>query len=667
MPEFYVRLLKVKIVLCFALVCSLNIFAQNDALKTDLNKSFKKFDLVRINPNQALQRQIMGRQSLTIATAAQTFELNLIPNDLRSSRYRAEATTADGLRSIKKGEVTTYKGTVGDENDSVARLTIDDEKIEGFFDANGERYFIEPANRHSAFASKTEFVVFKKGDFINEAGFSCASETEEKIEKGLDYVFPNGFENRTGFKVIELATDADFLYVSATGGSAATNAEILSILNAVEGLYQRELGLSISVVYQHTWETQDPYDASSLNNMLNSFRNYWNANFPASQYPRDGAHLWTGKTNLMNQGRAFIGAICNPASAYGFSGRSEWVEAKVLIAGHEIGHNLGANHAEAAQSCTNTIMNANLSTLTPLTFCAYSRTEIANYVAASGGCLSPQASETRFDYDGDGKADLAVFRPESGAWYISKSTGGLSAFQFGQNGDKPVSSDYDGDGKADAAVYRNGAWYVLRSSDGSFFAVGFGIPEDIPTPADFDGDGKSDIAVFRPSTGVWYRLNSATGAFYAAQFGTSGDVPVAGDYDGDGKADLNLFRPSNGVWYRMNSGDGAFYAAQFGTREDKAVSGDFDGDGKDDLAVWRPSTGIWYILRSSNGSFQAVGFGLPDDIPTAADFDGDGKTDIAIFRPLNGVWYRLNSSNGAYFTSQFGIRSDIPAQSPYVR
>lgn len=667
MPKFYTRLFKIQLALCFALIFSLNIFGQTDALKIDLTKSFKKFDLVRINPNQALQRQIMGRQSLTLPTAAKTFELNLIPNDLRSPRYRAEATSADGVRSLEKGEVTTYKGTVGDENNSVARLTIDDQKIEGFFDTNGERYFIEPANLHSALASKNDFVVFKKGDFLNDEGFSCASETEEKIEQGINYVFPNGFENRTGYKVIELATEADFQYVSATGGSAATNAEILGILNKVEGLYQNELGLTINVVYQHTWETQDPFDGSTLNNMLNSFRNYWNANFPSTQYPRDGAHLWTGKQNLMNQGRALISVTCNPAAAYGFSGRSEWQEAKVLITGHEIAHNLGANHAEAAQSCDNTIMNATLSTLTPLTFCAYSRTEISNYVAAGGGCLAPQASETRFDFDGDSKADIAVFRPESGAWYINKSTGGLSAFQFGANGDKPVSSDYDGDGKADAALYRNGAWYVLRSSDGSFFSVGFGIAEDIPTPADFDGDGKSDIALFRPSTSVWYRLNSTTGAFYAAQFGTNGDVPIAGDYDGDGKADINLFRPSNGVWYRLNSGDGAFYAAQFGAREDKAVSGDFDGDGKDDLALFRPSTGIWYVLRSSNGSFFAVGFGLSDDIPTAADFDGDGKTDIAVYRPLNGVWYRLNSGNGAYFTSQFGIRSDIPAQSYYIR
>ena len=274
-----------------------------------------------------------------------------------------------------------------------------------------------------------------------------------------------------------------------------------------------------------------------------------------------------------------------------------------------------------------------------------------------------------FDFDGDRKADFAIYRnvSERGNWMLSRSsTNAFYAAQFGLPSDKIVPADYDGDGKTDTAVFRpsEGNWYRINSATGSFYALNFGTAGDIPVPADYDGDFKTDFAVYRPSEGNWYRLNSFNGQFVVSRFGTAEDKPLIGDFDGDGKADIAVFRPSEGIWYILNSSNNQFISVNFGISTDLPVPADYDGDGKTDISVFRD--GIWFRLNSSDGSFTAFAYGIAADKPVPADYDGDGKADIGVFRQSIGYWYIFSSSNGA-MQQHFGTSGDIPTPNAFVR
>ena len=65
---------------------------------------------------------------------------------------------------------------------------------------------------------------------------------------------------------------------------------------------------------------------------------------------------------------------------------------------------------------------------------------------------------------------MSVFRPSDGVWYLNQSFSGFAAHAWGFATDTPIPDDFDGDGKSDIAVFRpefDGAiadYFILQSA-----------------------------------------------------------------------------------------------------------------------------------------------------------------------------------------------------------
>jgi hypothetical protein len=241
------------------------------------------------------------------------------------------------------------------------------------------------------------------------------------------------------------------------------------------------------------------------------------------------------------------------------------------------------------------------------------------------------------DMDGDGLGDLIVWRASTGTWYwLTSSTGydyaHARGLQWGNAslGDQPMLADMDGDGLADLVVWRasTGTWYWLTSSSGYHYGAaqlrqwGNTTLGDWPMLADLDGDSRADLVVWRATTATWYWIASADHYDYdrarGIQWGVPGYVPVLADFDGDQRADLMAYRPV-GVFSWLTSSTSYDPAAarlkgisgNFGSTTQHVVA-DFDGDGRGDPGWWTvhttvcSSTVTWGWWKSST-DFSEVG------------------------------------------------------------
>jgi hypothetical protein len=315
-----------------------------------------------------------------------------------------------------------------------------------------------------------------------------------------------------------------------------------------------------------------------------------------------------------------------------------------------------------------------------------------------------QSLSYNLDFDGDGKRDIAVFRPPSdaipghtGQFFILKSSSGYTTsmtVNFGTLGDVPVPADYDGDGKTDVAVWRTmgpngddptdhrGLWLWCGSSTNATCStapspVYWGERDDVPLPGtNFDGDSTTgELAVYRPSTKTFFWIKSpfTSGSWTASMSAESAAVPIVGLFDSDNKTDVVLYSPSTTTFnYLLSTSDwGVEGSRSFGLGPTIPMTDPMTGpmtdpsmqrapfpvttyaSGKQVLSIWDPNSGVYHTMWDweTSPTDSTCWWGGPSDIPigTSIDRNSDGHSDRLI---------RRNNTNAVtetlFFDSAYG-------------
>lgn len=362
-----------------------------------LDEVFSDYAVVQLNPSDIDYQVKVLEEPLTIEVDGSQLVFKMESRNLLSDRYRAEATGEGGLRrQLPLPEVETYKGTLIGAPDIQGRFTITDDSFEGvvFFD---DWLFIEPAATYLDESEPADMVVYRKSDVTHDVELNCGG-THHFDEQGTfkaDFPTAQATDYTTRYTA-EVATEADYEFVRAVGGGRNANRNILSILNRVDGLYERQLALNLEVTYQHVWETsKDPYSGTDGRDLIEQFRGYWNANYFHEDY--DSAHMWTAR-DMDGGGIAAISTVCRWRDlSYGVSKyyRNAPSSVSFIIAAHEIGHNFGADHPDQESppvtACDGTVMQSDWDPTPSLNFCQFSRKEIRDHTSLFNSCF-PEAA-----------------------------------------------------------------------------------------------------------------------------------------------------------------------------------------------------------------------------------------------------------------------------------
>ncbi|MFN0016022.1 MAG: M12 family metallo-peptidase [Saprospiraceae bacterium] len=287
-------------------------------------------------------------------------ETALKPNQVISDRYFTSVQT--GLAKTRVAEqpaVFTYLGFAdGQKADQVA-ITVAQDFIYGFFEKNGQRFFIEPLRYFVRGEAADRFVVYNGDDVRYSEGLVCSPiEIKNKMEDVPEDTQPTGPPNCKPLE-LEIAIANDYQMVQKYGTASAAFIHNIGVMNNAQANWDDEFArvilFKIVTQYAPTSAENDPFPATnSVETLIAFFRDWANAGGFGAGVIYDLGHWRSPRkmTNSLNQhvaGAAYTNQVCTDHRYGVFSETSinnqpySACQLRTTVS-HEMGHSFNASH-----------------------------------------------------------------------------------------------------------------------------------------------------------------------------------------------------------------------------------------------------------------------------------------------------------------------------------
>lgn len=299
----------------FTLICLVTFAPSLHAAQTSIGKI-----------TLPLSRTVSGDYTLSLNISGQTLHFVMTESSVVSGDTKM--VNLDGYP--QQSSFQSFQGRIRGEENSWIRLGVHGESLSGVISKQGNRYQL---------AGSTRGLVTLK--LLSEQSSHNLNSHATQLRQPRSLT--STAETTAVSHVVDMAIAVDSQYNALHNGNGLEKA--LSIINSVDGIYREEFGIALRVVSALivTNSNNDPFNFGNvtIETMLRGLRDY---RMQTTQF-NDASlvHLFTGNQNSdAPVGLAWINTACR-TDGYDV-GLSTPYRHEILLAAHEIAHNLGAMH-----------------------------------------------------------------------------------------------------------------------------------------------------------------------------------------------------------------------------------------------------------------------------------------------------------------------------------